>query len=73
MKVTILDLRRILSDINYLLNRNKTTLEIDRRNGFIYIQFIDTSETIFDSAVTKKELYIALQAFKKGLNFNIDK
>jgi len=66
-------LNEILNDINYLLNRSVNTFKIAKRNGFIYIQYIKTNETIFDSAVTKKELYMSLQAFRKGLFLTIDK
>ena len=73
MKITMNELQDLLNDINYLLNRSIDTFKFAKRNGFIYVEYIKTHNTIFDSAITKKELYMSLQAFRKGLFLTIDK
>ena len=73
MKITMNELQDLLNDINYLLNRSIDTFKFAKRNGFIYIEYTKTHNTIFDSAITKKELYMSLQAFRKGLFLTIDK
>jgi len=66
------EFEKLLWQVNYLLNRNTKTLRIERSNGFTYVRDIKTNEPMFPSAKTKKELMIALWAFKKGLHLKID-
>ncbi len=73
MKITMNELQDLLNDINYLLNRSINTFKFAKRNGFIYVEYIITNNTIFNNAITKKEIYIALYSFREGLYFNIDK
>ena len=73
MKITNEILENLLNDINYLVNRNFKTYRFAKRNGFTYIEEIKTNNTLFNYAITKKEIYAALQGFREGLYINIDK
>jgi len=67
-------LQELLNDINYLLNRSIDTFKLGGRNGFIYVDYADNSkDSLFNTSISKREMYNSMMAFKQGLFFNIDK
>lgn len=58
-------IKLLIEEINEILGYNY--LKIASRNGYTYIEEVETNNTILNSATTDKEVIIALKSFKEGI------
>lgn len=70
MRYTKKQVQILLDSINDFLDSDKPTFKTAFRNGFIYIEYCDTNNTIFNSATTTRELCLSLYAFREGIYIN---
>ena len=61
----------IVETINNTIDSNKPTFKISYRNGFTYIDYVDSRTCApFNNALSNRDLLSTLKGFLFGLTFN---
>ena len=61
---TIGEIHAVINNINQVASEKLQTAE---RNGYLYVEKVETHQTLFNSATTKKNLLSHLYAYLYGL------